>query len=1035
MGRIQSTTGIISGIPIVDTVDQLIKLQAQPRDALVARATKLQSQQSAIGDLTAVTIALQISVKKLLQASTFSQKTVTSANTSVLKATANSANTPANGNYRFTAVRQATSQQLLSTGFATRDQAIGAGEFALQFGGNVDKSVELGALNGGAGVNRGKIRITDRAGDSAVVDLRFVQTVDDVIKAINQTDAIQVSAVADGDRIKLIDRTGETTSNLKVAEVSGGSTAADLGLSGIDTATNEATGGDIYKLYAGLDLNRLNDGNGLSIRGELADLNVSLRDGTSLQLNFKRKASSEDFATATTTGDADAQITLTAKAKGAAADKIRINFVDDAGVTAGSETVVYDDSDPDNKTLTVHIDAGNSTADNVISALTADPDTSALFTVARATGSNGSGIVTASDTAVTSGGTAVAAKTERTLGELLETINSVDPLRLKAEFSADGDRIVLKDLTADHGGTFAVTDTPGGSLAKDLGLAGTAVGGTLTGERVQGGLKTTLLRTFNGGSGLGTLGSIRITDRAGGTADVDLSNAETLDDVIAAVNATNIGVEARVNSSKNGLEIVDTSGAIANNFKIESLDVNDAAAKLNITTDSTATSVNSGTYNRQTVSENTLLSSLNGGKGVARTSFFVSDATGSTTVIRLDNDSIQTVGDLIDAFNGLSIGVEASLNANGDGIQVVDTSNGTGAPSIRDVGAGTAVKDLHLDGGSKDVIIDGDPKKAITSSSGFKLEVSATDTLNDVVTKLNALNGGFTASIISDGSGLTPHRLSIQSNIVGYEGQLQVDSSYAGTRFEELVEGHDALLQLGSGESNSAGVLLSSKSNTFTEAVAGIDITLSGQSTEAISVTVAQNDASVVTTVQLFVDQYNKLRDKLSTYTAFDANSQKATGVLFGSLEALRVDTELSSLMSGRFNSVGSISSLKELGLDLNDAGKMTFDSSKLTAKLASNPDAVKKFFSTEKSGFAAKTDKLIETFSGVKSSLLVNKAQSIQSRIQDYTERVSTWNARLNRSREAMLAKFYKLESTIAKIQNNMTAIQSIQYISADGT
>ena len=39
MGRIQSSVGLITGIPIQDTVDQLIKLAAKPRDLLTSIAT------------------------------------------------------------------------------------------------------------------------------------------------------------------------------------------------------------------------------------------------------------------------------------------------------------------------------------------------------------------------------------------------------------------------------------------------------------------------------------------------------------------------------------------------------------------------------------------------------------------------------------------------------------------------------------------------------------------------------------------------------------------------------------------------------------------------------------------------------------------------------------------------------------------------------------------------------------------------------------------------------------------------------------
>ena len=57
MARIQSSIGLVTGIPITDTVDQLIAVSARPRDTLVGRTNKLQSEQLAIGELTAVVIA------------------------------------------------------------------------------------------------------------------------------------------------------------------------------------------------------------------------------------------------------------------------------------------------------------------------------------------------------------------------------------------------------------------------------------------------------------------------------------------------------------------------------------------------------------------------------------------------------------------------------------------------------------------------------------------------------------------------------------------------------------------------------------------------------------------------------------------------------------------------------------------------------------------------------------------------------------------------------------------------------------------
>ncbi len=49
----------------------------------------------------------------------------------------------------------------------------------------------LNALNGGAGVRPGTIRITDRSGATAEIDLSTAVTVDDVLNAINGSTAIR----------------------------------------------------------------------------------------------------------------------------------------------------------------------------------------------------------------------------------------------------------------------------------------------------------------------------------------------------------------------------------------------------------------------------------------------------------------------------------------------------------------------------------------------------------------------------------------------------------------------------------------------------------------------------------------------------------------------------------------------------------------------------------------------------------------------------------------------------------------------------
>src|SRR5690606_25811868 len=95
-----------------------------------------------------------------------------------------------------------------------------------------------------------------------------------------------------------------------------------------------------------------------------------------------------------------------------------------------------------------------------------------------------------------------------------------------------------------------------------------------------------------------------------------------------------------------------------------------------------------------------------------------------------------------------------------------------------------------------------------------------------------------------------------------------------------------------------------------------------------------------------------------------------------------------------------------------------------------SDPEGVTKFFTTDKFGFADKVDDAVEDLAGINNSLLVSKARSLQDRVDIYQERVDNWSVRLERRREALLKKFYNLETILGKLQNSLSAVSSIQAL-----
>jgi flagellar hook-associated protein 2 len=1028
MGRISSSIGLISGIPIQETVEKLIALQAEPRDRLKTATEKLNKQQEAVTDLTGRLLAIQISARQLNDARLFQRVQVTSSDETKLTATATG--TPAVGAYQFTPLRMATAQQLLSSGFTSTEAPIGAGVLSFYQGRAQAQGVELGILNLGDGVTRGRIKITDRSGASAEISLATARTIDDVLAAINTNEEIAVTAEVHGDRIRLVDRTGQTASNLRVQEVGVGKTAQALGLAGINVAANQAEGADILSLFSELAIGQLNDGRGVRLSKTQGDLTIHLRDGTSVEVDFSKPG--ETIGTATVTlnedGDPNTQVLFTAVQPGGEFDNVTIQLVNDDGVTQGQERVVYDTKEPDNKRLIFRIDEGKTTAADIVAALNRDAKASAVFRASIAEGSTGAVPLATNQSAVTKGGVAPLAE-ERTLGELLATINAAGAGRVEARISQDGDRLELVDLTQDLGFDFTIENVSGSHAATDLGFLRAAEGNVLAGDRLIGGLQSSLLRGFAGGHGvgLGELGLIQITNRVGQSATIDLSQSATLFDVVDAINAANLSVVARLDESRSGLVIEDTSGGTGNLIIASGDPVTHSAERLRIAVNEATSSVESGDLLLARVSQSTRLESLNGGGGVKLGRIRITDTLGGTNTLDLATGDFETVGDVLDAINALAVRVTARINDRGDGILLVDEANGTKTLSVEDE-TGTTARDLHLTRPAEQIDLGGTLAWAIDGSTTFRVELDDEDTLSDLVQKINELDAGLTAAVVNDGSAAAPYRLSLASTRTGAAGAFAFDASAVSFTLEETAAGQDALLLLGGGQAGS-GLVVSSSTNRFEDVIDGLRIDIHAASDTPVTLTLERSDETLLTRVTTFVDAYNVLREKLAEYTSFDAATFK-TGLLFGSYETVRIDNELGRLVTDRFIGAGSVQSLEAIGIGIGDDGTLTLDKERLSEAFDANPGGLEELFTTAQRGLSARLDRVVESMVGIDNSLLINRARALAEKIERNNSRIAFLNERLDRQRLLLLTDFARMESAIAKVQDDLQALNALSIL-----
>jgi flagellar hook-associated protein 2 len=900
MTGIQSSMGLISGIPIQDTVDKLISVSARPRDRLLAINKVLQDKQVAIGQLTALVIGVQLSTDPLGKPNVFQQNRVQSSAPAVA---ASISGTAIPGRYQVVPLQQAQQQQYTSSLLASAEQRVGSGEITIHGGGFLDTSLTLDELNGGAGVQRGQIRITDRSGASQQVDLRNALSASDVVQAINSTSGLRVTARMDGDRFVLTDASGGT-GTLSVSEVGGGVTARDLGLANISVSADTATGADVVSLTRSTSLRSLLDGRGVVLGGALPSLHVQLRDGSTVTVSTDLKA------------------------------------------------------------------------------------------------------------------------TSASVGQLLDAINTAGDGKLKASISPSGESLQLEDLTSG-GNTFSASSSHG-NLATALGWnQGAGGGATISGVRLQSGLGDVLLSSLGGGKGLGTLGELTLTDRSGAQATVNLGGARTVGDVLSAINAAGLGVTARLNDSRTGIALVDTSGGTAGPLAATSGDGSDTAAKLGLSAGSDPARLSGASLGRQWVHENSLLKTWNQGKDLPLSNFTITNSLGAAYTVNLGSFNPKTIGDVIQAINNTTSGVRAELNDTGDGLRLIDEAGGAGTLTVQDAGSGTTAKQLGIAGSAKTLMVNNQTIQGIDGSRTLKISTTDSTTVQDLVGQINELGGSVRANLVNLGGG-SGVRLALTSSASGAAGRVSLEVSELALGFSETAAARDALMALG-GSDSGGGILLSSNTDTFNNAIEGVTLSINSVSTSPVTIEVKKNEEALTKQLSTMVEQVNKVRDKLKEYTGFDSTSFR-TGLLFGSTESLRIDMAINNLFGGRFSGTGSIKSLGELGISFNDQGKLTFDQKKFQAALERDPAAVQDFFNTAETGFAARAKSVIDGLSGVKSGLLLKRNEALQSTIELNGRRLESMNERLDRERTRLLQQFYRMEEAIAAAQRNMSTIANLK-------
>jgi flagellar hook-associated protein 2 len=405
-----------------------------------------------------------------------------------------------------------------------------------------------------------------------------------------------------------------------------------------------------------------------------------------------------------------------------------------------------------------------------------------------------------------------------------------------------------------------------------------------------------------------------------------------------------------------------------------------------------------------------------------------------------------SLGDVLDAIKD-AIGGSATasydatndkITIDGDGSVVVlgsakDTSNFLQIAELKNNGTDTVTSTNKLGRlQTSAVLSSGNFETAFSTSSGsFKINGvsvtydSSTDTLNDIIDRINNASAGVLASYdaIND-------RLQLTNDTTGDLGMSLSDVSgnflaASGLLSGSLTRGNNMEFSINSGGT------ISSNGNTVNESITGIEgLQITALKTGSTTLTVDNDRTAISESINGLITQYNKVQTFLSTHTGtqLSADGSASSGIL-------STETDIRGIVGAlRSNVTATVSTLAAGLNELGDLGVSTSgysnsltlsDSSALDDAILNNLAQVKQLFQDSNEGLAVKLLSYVDTLVDDEGAI-ADKISNLSSRSDDIDDQIERQERLVQARRQSMVDSFVAMESAQQQVNQQMQFLQS---------
>lgn len=319
------------------------------------------------------------------------------------------------------------------------------------------------------------------------------------------------------------------------------------------------------------------------------------------------------------------------------------------------------------------------------------------------------------------------------------------------------------------------------------------------------------------------------------------------------------------------------------------------------------------------------------------------------------------------------------------------------------------------------------------AATGPEITIDSTnDSLSGLRDAINAAGAGITASIVDLNGDGASQQLVLNSTATGAAGRVElVETTATGTGSDLGLQN----LNLPTNNFNDLnasltinGLALSRSSNTVSDAVAGVTLSLKRAGTSSLSV--SQNTNAISEKLSAFVDAYNGLQDFVAGQYKPDS-SGKPTGALVGDPTLRSAQQQLRDVIGGfSTNNGGTLSNLTQLGIGRDETGKLKLDTSVLNERTDASLVDVRALLY----GKTSANKGIAQSILGVTRSLSDNITGAVQSAINAYTNSVTQigksmdfQQARLEAMRASLNRQFSAADAAINQLNNQGSSVSNI--------